>query len=123
MAAPVNTAAPRLVVAESDAAVRQLTWVLLTRAGYFAHVAHDLLTAVAACTADPGVTAVVLDATLGADTGEAVARLRQVRDTLGVVLLGDSPAAGSEHGHVVRLAKPFAAADLLRAVARVVDGR
>lgn len=123
MPPPVNTAAPRLVVAESDAAVRQLTWVLLTRAGYFAHVAHDLPTAVGACTADPGVVAVVLDSTLSANAGDAITQLQRVRDTLGFVLIGDGQGASLEPRRVVRLDKPFSAADLLKAVAHVVGGR
>lgn len=123
MPSPLNIAAPRIVVAESDRAVRQLTWALLTRAGYTTHVAGDLATAIAACAADPAVAVVVLDTSLGGNPWDAVAQLRQQRATLGFVLVGDGGDGGHAGPGVARIAKPFTSAGLLDAVTAVLPAR
>jgi CheY-like chemotaxis protein len=118
-----RSAAARVLVAEDDAAVRQVVVRLLSRAGYTVLSAADgseALELVASHTIDVLVSDVVMPTMSGPELArEVLARYPRV----GVVLVSGYTHASPELAQLMKrgaqfVGKPFAAADLVEAVER-----
>jgi CheY-like chemotaxis protein len=111
---------PTILVVEDDPAVREVVADLLTAAGYAVRTAADgraALAAVEAARPDLVLCDVVMP---GLDGWSLAARLRQLARPVPIVLVSghcpEVPPAGLRC-----LAKPFAHADLVAAVAAALD--
>jgi CheY-like chemotaxis protein len=108
--------APTILVVEDDPAVREVVADLLAAAGYAVRTAADGRAALAAVEAERPALVLADVAMPGLDGWSLAARLRQLARPVPIVLLSGhcppAPPAG-----LTCLAKPFAAADLVAAVA------
>jgi CheY-like chemotaxis protein len=116
-AAPEADAAPTILVAEDDDALRRLTLRLLERGGYRVLAAPTPVQALDTCRAHDGPIDVLLtDVLMPAMTGDALAaEVRALYPEAGVVYMS---GAGMPPGVVgaVHLPKPFTSAGLLAAI-------
>jgi DNA-binding response OmpR family regulator len=121
---------PRILVAEDDAAMRQLLAVALRSEGYHVVAVHDsreLLEKLGSATlSHHGYDAIVSDIRMPGPSGLEVLRgLRAARDRTPVVLITafgseETHARAAEIGASAILDKPFALEDLLGLVAQLL---
>jgi CheY-like chemotaxis protein len=121
---PTNRPAsrPRILLAEDEDMVRDTLRLILTQHGYEVTAAVDGLDALRSYQAAPAAYAlVVLDLSMpDVDGLEAMQRIHAFDPSARILLL--SGAAPPDEPHAAFLPKPFANADLLRAVEELIHG-
>ncbi len=122
-AAPAATATT-ILLAEDEAALRELTEEVLTEAGYHVLTAEDVTRALEVAAAHPGPIDLLLSDVVmpGGDGAQLAARLRGSRPGVRVLFISGYPEeVVSQQGRlepgVSLLPKPFTSTDLLRRVA------
>jgi two-component system cell cycle sensor histidine kinase/response regulator CckA len=120
-------AATTILLAEDEAALRELTAEVLTEAGYQVLTAEDVATALAAAAAHAGPIDLLLSDVVmpGGDGARLASRLRESRPDVRVLFISGYPEEvisqqGRLENGVALLPKPFTSADLLQRVAQAL---